>query len=86
MLTVAYCRVSTEEQATEGFSIEGQAEKARAYATIRELGAVTIIADPGYSAKDLNRPGMQQLLEMVEAGLVSPSDSRTYSQSSRAST
>ena len=27
MLTVAYCRVSTEEQATEGFSIEGQAEK-----------------------------------------------------------
>ena len=26
MLTVAYCRVSTEEQAAEGFSIEGQAE------------------------------------------------------------
>ena len=31
MLTVAYCRVSTEEQAAEGFSIEGQAERLRAY-------------------------------------------------------
>ncbi len=27
MLTVAYCRVSTEEQAAEGFSIAGQADK-----------------------------------------------------------
>jgi DNA invertase Pin-like site-specific DNA recombinase len=26
MLNVAYCRVSTEEQAAEGFSIEGQSE------------------------------------------------------------
>ena len=24
MLTIGYCRVSTEEQAAEGFSIEGQ--------------------------------------------------------------
>ncbi len=38
MLTVAYCRVSTEEQAAEGFSIEGQAEKLRAYATLHDLG------------------------------------------------
>ena len=34
MLTIAYCRVSTEEQAAEGFSIEGQAEKLRAYAEL----------------------------------------------------
>ena len=27
VLTVAYCRVSTEEQAEEGFSIEGQVDK-----------------------------------------------------------
>ena len=47
MLTVAYCRVSTEEQAAEGFSIAGQADKRRVYAELHDLGAVTVIADPG---------------------------------------
>jgi site-specific DNA recombinase len=70
VLTVAYCRVSTEEQATEGFSIDGQAEKLRAYASLHDLGEVTVIADPGRSGKDVDRAGLQQLLAMVEAGHV----------------
>ncbi len=70
MLTVAYCRVSTDEQATEGFSVEGQAEKLRAYAELHELGDVTVITDPGWSGKDLKRPGLERLLEMVEQGHV----------------
>jgi site-specific DNA recombinase len=70
MLTVAYCRVSTEEQAAEGFSIEGQAEKLRAYAKLHDLGAVTVVEDPARSGKDLDRPGLQQLLAMVEEGHV----------------
>jgi site-specific DNA recombinase len=70
VLTVAYCRVSTEEQAEEGFSIEGQANRLRSYAELRELGPVTVIQDPGLSGKDLNRPGLQQVLAMVEAGHV----------------
>ncbi|GEM_PF-414298 len=70
MLTVAYCRVSTEEQAEEGFSISGQADRLRAYAELHELGPVTVIEDPGRSGKDLARPGLQQLLAMVEAGHV----------------
>ena len=49
MLTVAYCRVSTEEQAAEGFSIAGQADKLRVYAELHDLGEVTVIADPGLS-------------------------------------
>lgn len=71
MLTVAYCRVSTEEQAEEGFSIDGQAEKLRAYASLRDLGPVTVIDDPGRSGKDLNRPGLQRLLLAVGEGHVS---------------
>lgn len=71
MLTVAYCRVSTEEQATEGFSIEGQADRLRAYAELHELGQVTVITDPGRSGKDLDRPGLAQLLHMVDQGHVS---------------
>jgi site-specific DNA recombinase len=70
MLTVAYCRVSTEEQAAEGFSIAGQADKLRAYAELHDLGAVTVIADPGLSGKNLERPGLQQLLHMVDEGHV----------------
>lgn len=71
MLTVAYCRVSTEEQAAEGFSIEGQADKLRIYASLRDLGGVSVISDPGRSGKDMKRPGLQQLLAAVEAGHVS---------------
>jgi DNA invertase Pin-like site-specific DNA recombinase len=70
MLTVAYCRVSTEEQAAEGFSITGQADKLRAYAQLHDLGAVTVVEDPGRSGKDLERPGLQQLLGMVAEGHV----------------
>lgn len=71
MLTVAYCRVSTEEQATEGFSIEGQADRLRQYAALHELGNVLVVTDPGRSGKDLNRPGLIQLLGMVDEGHVS---------------
>jgi site-specific DNA recombinase len=70
MLTVAYVRVSTEDQATEGFSIEGQAEKLRGYATLHDLGEVTVIEDPGWSGKNMERPGLQQLLTMVSQGHV----------------
>ncbi len=70
MLTIAYCRVSTEEQAEEGFSIVGQADKLRAYAMLRDLGDVTILTDPGRSGKDMLRPGLQQLLAAIEAGHV----------------
>jgi DNA invertase Pin-like site-specific DNA recombinase len=70
MLTVAYVRVSTDEQAAEGFSIEGQAEKLRAYATLHDLGPVTVIEDPGWSGKNMDRPGLQQVLDMVTQGHV----------------
>jgi site-specific DNA recombinase len=69
-LNVAYCRVSTEEQAAEGFSIDGQAEKLRTYAELHDLGPVAVVEDPGRSGKDLDRPGLQQVLGMVEAGHV----------------
>lgn len=69
-LTIAYCRVSTTEQAADGYSIDGQAEKLRGYAALHDLGPVHVVADPGLSAKNLERPGVQQILEMVEAGHV----------------
>jgi len=70
VLTLAYCRVSTEEQAEEGYSIEGQTDRLRTYADFRDLGTVTIISDPGISGKNMSRPGLQQLLAACEAGHV----------------
>ncbi|HTV10341.1 MAG TPA: recombinase family protein [Acidimicrobiales bacterium] len=67
---MAYCRVSTEDQADEGYSMEGQADKLRSYARLRDLGEVTVIDDPGYSGKNLKRPGLERLLQAVHAGHV----------------
>ena len=60
-VTVAYCRVSTEDQAEEGFSMDGQADKLRSYADLRDLGQVTVVNDPGWSGKNLKRPGLEKL-------------------------
>lgn len=68
MQAVAYCRVSTEDQAEEGFSIEGQISKLSDYARVHDLGEVTVVTDAGLSGRNLNRPGLQQVLQMVEAG------------------
>lgn len=70
MLTVAYCRVSTEEQAEEGYSIDGQADKLQVYAELHDLGEVIVISDPGLSGKNLERPGLQRILTMVDEGHV----------------
>jgi site-specific DNA recombinase len=71
MLTVAYVRVSTEDQAVEGFSIEGQIDKLNAYAALHDLGPVTVIEDAGLSGKNTERPGLQRVLAMVSQGHVS---------------
>ncbi len=62
MLTVAYLRVSTNEQAEEGFSIEGQTEKMKAYALLHDLGEVTVDRrSRGSRARTpMSRPGLQQ--------------------------
>lgn len=62
---VGYVRVSTEEQAREGISLENQKAKIKAYAELNELDLIEVIADEGLSAKNLNRPGIQRILEMA---------------------
>jgi len=64
---VAYCRVSTEEQAKEGISLDNQQDKVRAYATVKDLDLVDIVIDAGVSAKDLKREGLQRVLSMLQS-------------------
>lgn len=61
---IGYVRVSTEEQAREGISIEAQEERIRALATAKGWSLVNIIEDAGYSGKNLNRPGAKSLIDI----------------------
>lgn len=61
-----YVRVSTEEQAEEGLSLEAQKEKIKAFASFQNLDLIEIIADEGISGKDINRPGVQKLINLVK--------------------
>lgn len=65
-----YCRVSTMEQQRDGASLQVQERKCRAYAELHDLEIADVLIDAAQSAKDLNRPGMEQLREAVAAGAV----------------
>jgi site-specific DNA recombinase len=67
-LTIGYCRVSTDEQARDGVSLDAQEARIRAYALAvgRELSGV--IVDAGESAKSLRRVGMQRILAGIQSG------------------
>ena len=67
---VLYIRVSTDEQARHGVSLDAQEERLRAYCTMRGLDVVEVIRDEGVSAfKHLDtRPGGARLLHLVAKG------------------
>jgi len=64
---VGYVRVSTEEQAREGLSLDAQEEKIKAYCTAKGWRLVRIYRDEGFSGKDLNRPGLQAMLRDLKS-------------------
>lgn len=63
---IGYTRVSTEDQVTEGVSLEAQHEKLLAYAKLYELSVVEVIEDAGVSGKTLRRPGLQRALKLLD--------------------
>ena len=65
-----YSRVSTQEQATEGYSIGEQQDRLRAFAASFGWKDVKLYTDPGFSGASLDRPAMQELIRDVKAGKV----------------
>jgi DNA invertase Pin-like site-specific DNA recombinase len=65
---VGYVRVSTEDQAREGVSLDAQRAKLLAYAVAMDLDLVAIHEDAGISAKTLNRPGLTAALTDLDSG------------------
>lgn len=70
MRTAIYIRVSTEEQASEGYSISAQRERLKAYCIAQDWDIVGFFVDEGISAKDTNRPQLQEMIKEVENGNV----------------
>lgn len=71
MLTVAiYIRVSTQEQAKEGYSIPAQKERLIAFCVAQGWTNYKFYIDEGVSAKDTNRPQLQQMMDDVKSGKV----------------
>lgn len=65
---VAYVRVSTEQQVESGLSLASQRERLQAWATMQgDVDLVDIIVDAGESARDLDRPGVARVLDMVDS-------------------
>ena len=65
---IAYLRVSTDKQADRGVSLDAQRAKVEAYAQLYDLELVAIEVDAGASAKTLNRPALQNVLDALRAG------------------
>lgn len=65
---VGYVRVSSEQQATEGVSLDAQRAKLAAHCTALDLNLVALESDEGVSAKTLDRPALQRALAMLREG------------------
>lgn len=66
-----YARVSTEDQAREGYSLPEQEEKLKDLCKFRDYKIYKVYVDAGISAKDMDhRPSFQDMLEDVRNGRV----------------
>ncbi len=68
---VLYARVSTDEQARSGYSLRQQMERLHAYAASEGYEVAEEVEDPGQSGVSLERPGMDRVRDLVNAGGIS---------------
>jgi site-specific DNA recombinase len=66
---IGYARVSTDDQAENGVSLEEQQHRIRSYADAHGLQVVRIESDNGISGKAVaNRPALQRVLAALQEG------------------
>jgi site-specific DNA recombinase len=58
-----YTRVSTEDQAREGFSLDAQKERLVAYCEAQGWDITDLYQDEGHSGRNIRRPAYQRMLE-----------------------
>ena len=71
-MTALYCRLSQEDElAGESNSIHNQIEILTKYAKDHGITSYKVYKDDGYSGTSFKRPGFQEMMTDIEAGLVS---------------
>lgn len=70
MVVGLYVRVSTQEQAQNGSSIEEQEARLRAYAASMGWTVRDVYIDPGFSGATLDRPRLQAMISDIKAGKI----------------
>ena len=70
-MTVAiYIRVSTDEQAQEGYSLSAQKEKLKSYCIAQDWKDFKFYVEEGVSGKTTKRPQLNELLKHVKQGSI----------------
>jgi site-specific DNA recombinase len=64
---IGYVRVSTEEQASDGISLQAQREKIELFCNLHEHTLVRITEDAGASGKTLDRAGIRSILHEMRS-------------------
>ncbi len=57
-----YTRVSTEDQAKEGFSLQAQRDRLEAFCKARDWEVADVYVDDGHSGRDVRRPAYQRMM------------------------
>lgn len=66
-IILGYCRVSTQEQASKGISLDSQADKIRQYAEFKNMYIKEMYVDAGISGKNIeDRPALVRLLDDIK--------------------
>lgn len=68
MRVVIYVRVSTQEQAKEGYSIQEQIERLQKYCEAMGWIVVKVYTDAGFSGATMDRPALNQMIREIKAG------------------
>lgn len=63
MRAALYVRVSTEDQAKEGFSLDAQTKRLEAYCRVREWTVSGIYRDEGCSGRNADRPEYKRMMD-----------------------
>jgi site-specific DNA recombinase len=70
LIARCYLRVSTEDQAKEGYSLGAQRDRLGAFAASQGWKVAEYYVDDGISGKDMNRPAFKKLLAEMQKGEV----------------
>ena len=65
-----YVRVSTQEQAKEGYSIGEQTDRLKKYADAHGWLVIKVYTDAGHSGSNQQRPALQDMIADVKAGKI----------------